>query len=49
MTKKKAPKVKDHKGECPCGRSEECPLARMVRNNRKILMALTGVKEAEDR
>ena len=38
-------KTKGDRGKCPCGRCEECELARMVRNNRKILLSMTGMEE----
>ena len=40
--------LKERKGKCPCGRCKECELARMVRNNWKILMEMSGMGEEDD-
>lgn len=38
-------------GKCPCPccpiRGAECELVRMVRNNRKILLAMSGMEDSE--
>lgn len=48
--KRLKPSERADRGMCPCSHCgiNACPLAIMVINNRKILMALSGVEEPED-